>query len=323
MSIELKIRLKSPMVTIKNGMVVETHSVFPPGETSGTVDYGIKSIANNVACTISPFSVLGWLRRGVTEYLISNGISVCHNYDITDKAGNPEYRTYAEHDLVHGYHKKRLKSGEHKEKPECEAIIGEQCIVAKMFGGFNTHHRVFKTNPIKVSPVKSQYEKRIRNITGLGNFRNINISPRSAIDGVPFATHTADIISNLDAILYIQMYEDNLLYVACIMKGIEFLNEHRNEFEYQLGGSRTFGAGCIEVSMLPFTMTKEETTKYHLQLIKNEEESVDSNGLTESIRDKINAWNDIYNELINNFDNEVARQKELFGVDKRWWNQTI
>ncbi len=328
MTTELKIRLKSPMLTIKNGLIAETHSVFSPGETNETVDYGIKSMANNIACTISPFSIIGWLRHGITEYLISQGISVCHGYDITNiSKANEEYRKIALQDIQHGYHKKRLNKGEHKEKSECEAKTGKQCIVNKMFGGFNTHHRVFSLMPVKVSPVKTHYDSAVRNITGKGNYRNIAVSPRSSVDGTPFATHSVDTISNLDAILFIKMYEDNPLYVAMIMRGIEYLSQNSSNFNHQLGGSRTFGCGFIEPTFLPINLSRDETIKYHNLLIKKEDSiDIDSkdNGLTKDINEKISNWETIEKKKLNEIlDVELSEQKKSFELSTKWWEQEL
>ncbi len=64
----------------------------PESKDEETAKYGIRRIANNVAVTISPWSLLGWLRSGVTEYLISQGISVCHGMDVTNVTkSNKEY----------------------------------------------------------------------------------------------------------------------------------------------------------------------------------------------------------------------------------------
>lgn len=318
------------MLSIRNGMIAETHSIFPPGKTADTEDYGTNSMANNVACMVSPFSLLGWLRRGITESLISQGISPCHNYDLTNvSASNQDYRGYAKQDLAHGYHKKRMGKGESKEKPECEAVTGEPCIVAQMFGGFTGHHRVFSVMPVKVSPVKAHYEKGIRNITGMGNFRKIAISPRSAVDGTPFATHTSDVISNFDAIMHLRMYEDNgnssrlNLHTAMIMRGIEYLSAHSEEFQSQLGGQRTFGGGFIDASFLPPTLTRDEVRKYHLLLIKNEDDAENGNTFPAGIKEKILAWQETQKSINEELNIELKRQRELFGIDKQWWNKEV
>ncbi len=312
------------MLSIRNGMITETHSVFPPGETNETVEYGIKSQANNIACTISPFSILGWLRGGITEYLISQGISPCHSYDLTNiSKSNQDYVDYAVQDLQHGYHKKRMSKGEHKEKPECEAVTGKQCLVARMFGGFTGHHRVFSLMPVKVSPIQSNYDKAIKNITGKGNYRNIAVSPRSQVDGMPYATHSVDAIANLDAILYLRMYEDNPLYIAMILRGIEYLAKNEDKFSHQLGGNRTFGCGFIEPAFLPSDLTRDETTVYHNYLIKNEDNVNDNNKLKKDIQNKIDSWQSKKAELDMILDSELKIQKDLFGIDKKWWQQEI
>lgn len=325
MSVELKIRLKSPMLSIKNGMIVETHSVFSQGKTNETENYGIKAMANNIPCTISPFSLLGWLRRGLTEYLISQGISPCHSFDITNiSKSNEDYVNYARLDLEHGYHKKRMGKGDTKEKPECEAVKGEQCIIGKMFGGFTGHHRVFSIMPVKISPVQAHYNSGIKNITGKGNYRNLAISPRSSVDQSPFATYNADVVANLDAILYLRMYENNPLYIAMIMRGIDYLSQQQNEFEHQLGGQRTYGCGFIEPTFLPPELTRPEVVKYHNLLIKKEDSlDTDSESLTKEISGKIQAWESNKGELNKLLDTELKHQKELFGIEKRWWSQEI
>lgn len=320
---ELKIRCKSELLGIRNGLIVDTHSVFPPGETSETVEYGIKAIANNVNCMISPFSMLGWLRHGITEYLISQGISPCHSYDLTNVSkSNEEYVKIAKMDLEHGYHKKRMGKGDTKEKPECEAATGEECIVAKMFGGFTGHHRVFSIMPIKTTPVQGHYDKGIKNITGKGNYRNIAISPRSAVDGTPFRTLDVDVVANVDAIMYLRMYDANPLYIAMIMRGIEHLNEHRYEFDYQLGGNRTFGSGFIEPTFLPPELTRAEVTTYHNLLIKKEDE-VEGSTLPKELSAKISAWEDRQKELNGLLDAELKHQKDMFGIDKKWWDTEL
>ncbi len=332
MKTELKIRIKSPSISIKNGFIAETHSVFntqdPESKDEETAKYGIRRIANNVACTISPWSLLGWLRSGVTEYLISEGISVCHGMDVTNVTkSNKEYSLMVEHDLEHGYHKKRMGSGnkDKNELPECEAIKGEQCIVSKMFGGFTSHHRIFSLMPVKITPIKSHYESGVRNITGLGNYRNLAVSPRAVVDQSPFTTHKVDTIANLDAIMYLKMYEDNPLYTALIMRSIEYLNRQEIEqnYNHQLGGAKTFGNGWIETSFLPPNLTQEEITKYHLLLIKKEEKAEDSEGFPKQITEKIQKWEEEKVKLNAELDKELIRQKEIFGIDKKWWNQKI
>ncbi len=328
----IKIRIKTPMLSIRNGMIAETHSVFQQGKTNENVTYGIKSMANNNACIVSPFSILGWMRNGITECLINDySISPCHAFDLTNVSSKVEYQEYAKQDITYGYHKKRIDKGNHKEKPACEAIKGKKCIVAEMFGGFTGNNRVFSIMPIKVSPVDAQYIRGVRNITGKGNYRSLAVSPRSAVDGTPYQTHDVDIIANLDAILYIKMYEpkssesDRIdVYTAMIMKGIEYLAKHKDEFKHQLGGNRTFGCGFIEPTFLPLDLTRDETVTYHTALIKMEDDADSVSNITKSIKEKIAAWDDIKLDYDKLLDEELKVQKEYFGFDKemtdtKWW----
>ena len=59
--------------------------------------------------------------------------------------------------------------------------------------------------PVKTSPIDSEYTKGIKNVTGKGNYMKLAISPRSSVDGKPYARHNVNVIENLDAILYIKM----------------------------------------------------------------------------------------------------------------------
>lgn len=325
---ELKIRLKSPMVAIRNGMIAETHRIFPRGiKPEETNDYGYKAIANTINCTLMPTSILGWLRAGVTEYLIEQGISVCHGYDLN--LPTKDYRNFVIQDLEHGYHRKVMTKGEHAGKPECEAVIGnkpesqrKKCIVAEMFGSFAGKHRVFSILPVKTSPVDSHYTKGIKNITGKGNFMTVAVSPRSAVDGTPYATHDMNVVANLDAVLYIKMYEPNPrmdVHIAMLLRAFEYLNKKSNDFKHQLGGNRTFGCGFIEPTILPIGMERDDIVAYHSKLIKMEEKAEDAEGITESMKKTINDWEEQKKKYDTILDAELKIQKELFGIDKKWW----
>lgn len=318
--IELKIRLKSPQISIKNGLIPETHSKFPQGETDETMSYGKKAVANTIACSISPYSLLGWLRFGVTEALIEKGISVCSAYNL-NIVTYKDHKEFVIQDTLHGYHRR----GSPKSTPECVTKKGKQCIVSEMFGGFGSNHRVFSVLPVKCSPIDSEYTRGVKNVTGKGNFLTLAISPRSAVDGTPYATHEVNVIENLDAILFIKMYEPNPrmdVHIAMLMIGIDYLNSHKDVFEHQLGGGRTFGNGFIEPTFLPISLTRPEAVEYHSKLIKLEDKADDADGLSKNIRPKIEQWEIEKTKYISILDTELKVQKDLFGIDKKWW-QTI
>lgn len=349
-------------------MIAETHSIFntqnPDSKDENTATFGIGRIANNVAVTIAPWSLLGYLRSGVTEYLISNGISVCHGMDLTQVNKNPDYVDMVDRDLQHGYHRKRMGSVTDDEKktrtsatnelPECEILRGEPCLVARMFGGFTSHHRVFSLMPVKVTPVKSQYRNDVRNITGLGNFRKLTIAPRAFTDQRPYTFHSTEVIANLDAIMYIRMYEnnqsyeDNQLYVAMLMRAVEYLNgqTENSNYNHQLGGSRTFGCGWMQIEFLPPDLTRDETIVHHMNLITKEEAAgndmvvgnEENTGADEQMKGKVktskqvaakfDAWQVEKVILDKLLDDEITRQKTKFGIDvkksgsdEKWWSQ--
>ncbi len=324
---ELKIRLKSPQISIKNGLIPETHSRFGQGETDETREWGKKFPANNIDCSISPYSLLGWLRYGVTEALIERGISVCSSYDL-NKPPKKEYQEFVAQDTAHGYHRKVAPKSKEKEKdgnagkPECEVVIGKQCIVSEIFGGFRGNHRVFSMMPVKTSPVDGEYTRGIKNVTGKGNFLTLAISPRSAVDGTPYATHTVNVIENLDAVMTLKMYEPNPrmdVHIAVLLMGIDHLNAHKDDFKHQLGGGRTFGSGFIEATALPISLTRREIVTYHGKLMRLEEDADNADGLPPEIKSKVELWDDEKAKYAKLLEPELKIQKEKFGVDNKWW----
>ena len=326
--IELKIRLKSPQVSIKNGLIPETHSRFPQGDTDETKDFGKKFPANNIDCSISPYSLLGWLRYGITEALIEKGISVCSSHNLNNVPAKKEYQEFLTQDTKYGYHRKVAPKSREKAKegnagkPECEVVIGHQCIVSEIFGGFAGNHRVFSMMPVKTSPIDKEYTQGVKNVTGKGNFLTLAISPRSAVDGTPYATYTVNVIENLDAVMTLKMYEPNPrmnIHIAVILMGIDYLNAHKDDFKHQLGGGRTFGGGFIEPTALPLSLTREEVVKYHGKLIRLEEKADDAEGLPLETRAKIELWDVEKSKYATLLESELKIQKERFGIDKKWW----
>lgn len=322
--IELKIRLKSPQISIKNGLIPETHSSFAPGNHSNeTEDYGVKFPANNVRCTISPWSLLGFIRSGFTDALIEKGVSVCHGYDLNLPKG--DYEEFVKQDLVYGFHRKAFKSGKTIKgvaKPECEVVMDKKCLVAEMFGTFAGDHRVFSVMPVKTTPIKNDYKNRVRGVTGMGNYQQIAISPRSAVDGTPYATHTISVLEHVDAIMYIRMYEPNprmSIHIAALLNGFDYKNTHKDEFKHQLGGGRTFGSGFVDTTVLPISMSRDEITEYHLRLIAFEDKADDNNGFTKDAQAKIDGWEAEKARYAEIFTEELKVQKEQFGIDKKWW----
>lgn len=321
---ELKYRVKSPLISIRNGMIVDTHQLFPPDKKEDPAM--IKTIASNISCTLSPFSMLGWLRGGVTAYLISEGISPCHGYDLTTVSKTGERAKNVVEDLEKGYHKKRMgKGGEaNKEKPECEVVMGEPCLTYRMFGGFTAHHRVFSMVAFKTSPVKDRFYKQKENITGTGNYRRINVSPRTSDGITPYNTYEYDVLANVDGIQYLRMYEDDDVYVGMLLRAIEYLYAHRNDFGHQLGGSRTFGHGFIEPVVINPLYTRAEAVNY-AKLMRKAEEDFDSDNIAEvetkgEMAKKDETWVVEHERIMGVLDDELKRQKDLFGIDKHWWS---
>ncbi len=313
---KLKIRVQIPQLSIRNGLIPETHSNYP-----STSELPIRVPGNALRVTISGNTINGWLRHGLTEALIHAGVSPCHSFDVD----NTSRLTEKIEDLKYGYHRKAFKNGKKENgasKPECEVVIGKKCLVAEMFGTFAGAHKVFAEMPMKLTPIKKDLEKGVRGVCGFGNFLEIASSPRSMVNGIPFNTYKQYVVANVDAILTLKFYEPNLRmeeHLAALLHAVEYLNEHGDEYNHQIGGFRTTGNGFATVTAIPLAFTEKESVDYLIKLIALEDKADDADGITEDMRVKIEDWKAEKERYAKIFAEELKVQKEQFGLDKKWW----
>lgn len=331
---ELKIRMKSTLVGIRNGMIVDTH-LDEPQDNKNKWRQGVDVLGNVVTCIISPHSIAGLLRRGISEYLRQEGISSCASFDIENTSGD-ERKNAFQKDINNGYHYRNFRSKEKKDSEEKKPREGPQCmyeykgekecLISEMFGGMGgktgARHRKFILHPMKLSPKQLEYDNNIKNVTGKGNFRQLIVAPRSMEDNIPFAYYQIDTVGNMDGIQYITIYNDVKpdrvdIYTALFMKGVEFLNIHKEEFNFQLGGFRTSGYGIVDYEFLPTFLNREQTREYHKKII-NKEEKADQSDKVQVVIDK---WPLEKTRLEKLLSEELKIHKELFGIDKKWCNK--
>lgn len=325
---ELKIRMKSTLLGIRNGMIVDTHLDSPQGKDGNEWRQGIDTLGSVVTCIISPHSIAGLLRRGISEYLRQEGISSCASFDINNTSGD-ERKNAFQKDIDNGYHYRNFHAGgKTGEGPQCmHEYNGEkQCLISEMFGGMGgktpARHRKFILHPLKLTPKQGEYDNNIKNVTGKGNFRQLITAPRSMEDGIPYSFYPVDTVGNVDAIQYVTIYNDvksdrSDIYAGLFMKGVEFLNIHKEEFAFQLGGFRTSGYGIVDYDFLPTFLDRDQTREYHKKRI-NKEEGADQ---SKEIQDIVDKWLPEKSRLEKLLSDELKVHKELFGIDKKWCNK--
>lgn len=320
---ELKIRLRADAVGIRNGIIVQENAGVP------MKDDPVDRISNSINSIVSPFSVAGWVRSGITEYLRSIGISSCHPY-ITEKTTAPsnDKKHMIVNDLNLGYHGKGT----------CLSETGESCIVHDLFGSFKNNPRKFRFGVLKLSPVRSKWRNMNDGVTGLGNFRRIVTHARS-FDGGPFLHTENDVICNVDAIQYITLYRKRIdkekipIYTVLFKRAFEYLNSNRDDFDHQLGGHRTNGFGVMECDFINPFYSRKESVKYHGQLVskregekKKEDDNEDNEKKKEDDKEmklKDDEWNICLQEAEKEFDEKVKEWKEKFSFDQvESWNST-
>lgn len=323
---ELKIRMDSVLIGVRNGMMVDTHLDAPQGKDGNEWRQGVDTLGSVITCIVSPHSIRGLMRRGISEYLGSEGISSCASFDIRATSGD-ERKNAFQKDIDSGkYHERNLYiKGNTGEGPHCmyEYNGERQCLVSEVFGGMGgkveARPAKFLLHPMKLTPKQGEYDNNIKNVTGKGNFRQLVIAPRSMIDGIPYSFYPVDTVGNVDAIQYVTIYNDVKpdradIYAALFMKGVEFLNNHREEFAFQLGGHRTSGYGIINYDFLPISLDRNQTREYHKEMVSKEGNAKHQ----ASIQDIIDKWPTEKSRLEKLLENELKVHKELFGIDKKW-----
>ncbi|MFA9518466.1 hypothetical protein ACERIT_14850 [Halopenitus sp. H-Gu1] len=222
--IGLEIGLLSP----GDGIVTDRHH-------ASADRYEADDSMNQIAGQISPFTLSGWLRHGCEEIVKVAGATACHPGE--SNADSVRAETYAR-DLESGYHEKGACLDEHD----------DGCVIYDLFGGFGDQPGKLLRRPVSFSPIRRQVDVLEGEVEG--HYRQVSNQVRSRNDadgGQPLRHAQRDVVGNVEGTWKLTLRELKPEFVGLLLEAVSFLDAHSDEFAFQIGGSRNFGAGIADV----------------------------------------------------------------------------
>ena len=204
---------------------------------------------NQIEGQISPFTLSGWLRHGCEQVVQEAGATACHPGE-----ANADYMradTY-QRDLDSGYH----------EKGTCLDDHDAGCVVYDLFGGFGDQPGKLLRRPVSFSPIR-------RNVDVLqgeaeAHYRQVSsqVRSRNAADGgQPLRHAQRDVLGNVEGTWKLSLRDMKPEFIGLLLEALSFLNAHADEFAFQLGGARNFGAGIATVWLINPLYTDKEVRR--------------------------------------------------------------
>ena len=201
---------------------------------------------NQIGGQISPFTLSGWLRHGCEQVIQTAGATACHpgNAD----ADYMRAGVY-ERDLDNGYH----------EKGSCTDDHDAGCTMYDLFGGFGDQPGKLVRRPVSFSPIRRQVD--VRDGEAEAHFRQLSsqVRSRNAEDGgQPLRQADRGVLGNVEGTWKLTFRELQPEFVGLVLEAVSFLDAHSDEFAFQLGGARNFGAGMADAWVINPLYTEQE-----------------------------------------------------------------
>ncbi|WP_435345716.1 hypothetical protein [Haloarchaeobius sp. HRN-SO-5] len=189
---------------------------------------------NQIKGQISPFTLSGWLRHGCEQVVQVAGATACHPGE-----PNADYMraNVYERDLDSGYHEKGACLDEHD----------DGCVVYDLFGGFGDQPGKLLRRPVSFSPIRRQVD--VLDGEAEAHFRQISNQVRSRNEedgGQPLRQADRDVLGNVEGTWKLTLRELKPEFVGLFLEAVSFLDAHSDQFEFQIGGARNFGAGIAD-----------------------------------------------------------------------------
>lgn len=224
-------------VGLEVGLLAPGDGVITDRHHASASRYEADDPLNQIGGEITSFALSGWLRHGCERVVQLAGATACH-------PGEPEadYRRAEvyERDLDRGYH----------EKGACvdsEDSPAEGCVIHELFGGFGDNPGELLRRPVSFSPIRRQVD--VTDGEAEAHYRELHTQVRSRNEddgGQPLRHATRDIVGNLEGTWMLSLREVRPEFVGLLLEAVSFLDTHADEYEFQLGGSRNFGAGIAD-----------------------------------------------------------------------------
>ncbi|RZV10494.1 hypothetical protein BDK88_1662 [Natrinema hispanicum] len=204
---------------------------------------------NQIEGQISPFTLSGWLRHGCEQVLQAAGATACHPGE-----SNADYMraNVYERDLESGYH----------EKGTCLDDHDDGCVVYDVFGGFGDQPGKLLRRPVSFSPIRRNVD--VLDGEAEAHYRQVSNQVRSRNDedgGKPLRQADRDVLGNVEGTWKLTFRELKPEFVGLLLEAVSFLDAHSDEFAFQLGGARNFGAGIADVWVINPLYTEQEVRR--------------------------------------------------------------
>lgn len=232
---------------------------------------------NQIEGQISPFTLSGWLRHGCEQVVQTAGATACHPGE-----PNADYMraNVYERDLDVGYH----------EKGACFDDHDDGCVVYDLFGGFGDQPGKLLRRPVTFSPIRRHVN--VLDGEAEAHYRQISTQVRSrnaADGGQPLRQADRDVLGNVEGTWKLTLRELKPEFVGLIIEAVAFLDAHSDEFAFQVGGARNFGAGVADVWVVNPLYTEAEVRRVFDR----------AQGETAAMREKDERWRtDLRDEFV-------------------------
>jgi len=241
---DLYVGLDAGLLAPGDGIVTDRHH-------ASSDRYEADDPQNQIAGQISPFALSGWVRHGCEAVLQAAGASACHP---GESNANFRLEDVYDRDLESGYH----------EKGSCTDDVDAGCVVYDLFGGFGGSPGKLIRRPVSFSPVRSQVD--VTRGEAEAHYRQLHTQVRSRNEedgGQPLRHSTRDVVGNLVGTWKLTLRETKPEFVGLLLEAVAFLDAHSDEYAFQLGGARNFGAGMVDAEILNPLYSEDEVSNVY------------------------------------------------------------
>ncbi|QDX41175.1 hypothetical protein [Salarchaeum sp. JOR-1] len=204
---------------------------------------------NQIEGQISPFTLSGWLRHGCEQVVQVAGATACHPGE--SDADYMRAETY-ERDLESGYH----------EKGACLDDHDAGCVIYDLFGGFGDQPGKLLRRPVSFSPIRRNVD--VLDGEAEAHYRQLSNQVRSRNDedgGQPLRHAERDVLGNVEGTWKLTLRELKPEFIGLLLEAVSFLDAHSDEFAFQVGGARNFGAGIADVWVVNPLYSEQEVRR--------------------------------------------------------------
>ena len=239
---DLYVGLEVDLLAPGDGIVTDRHHASPDR-------YEADDPMNQIEGQISPFTMSGWLRHGCEEQLKIAGATACHPGEAD---GDYMRADVYDRDLDNGYH----------EKGTCTDALDAGCVIYDLFGGFGDRPGSLLRRPLSFSPIRSHVD--VLDGEAEAHYRQIATQVRSrneADGGQPLRFTQQDVLGNVDGTWKLSLRDIKPEFVGLLVEAVSYLDTHADDFDFQLGGKRNFGAGIADAWVLNPLYTEQEVRR--------------------------------------------------------------